>query len=306
MNLEHPNKYPLTFEEGLKILKQSFSKENYLKASKESQIKITLLLMKNSYPLMKYYNAFKLNNMELLNNSLYETGQLMQISNITSPGTDHGYYGMNITPNLLAANMMERIKLLLPEENGLSTGKSAGAQIANLLMAIIYDNLEFKEKALVLSEKELVKKIPEYVKCWIECMRAILLKDCIRFNEQLDLFCKKYIHCKEYGINNFNKGFCIEAHGLYNLAMWAYNGELRNNIAIPQVSNFSKSLAEFQRKNNFSVGKIVNRYPKEMDICNKLLFCNPPKMFLKAYGKEKIIDVERYTKEIIKIILEDE
>ncbi len=45
-------------------------------------------------------------------------------------------------------------------------------------MSIIYKDFEFKEKALALSEKELNKKVPEYIKCWIKCMRAIVLKDC--------------------------------------------------------------------------------------------------------------------------------
>lgn len=306
MNIEQPGKYPLTFDECVNGLKTLFSKENYINAPKEKQIKIALLLMKNSYPLMKYYNAFKSCNMELLNNALFETAQLMQISNITSPGTDHGYYGMNITQNLLAANMMERIKLVLPEENGLSTGIYSGAHIANLLMAIIYDNLKFKERALVLSEKELTKKIPEHVKCWIKCMRAILLKDCEQFNEQLTLFCENYTKSKEYGMNNFNRKFCVEAHGIYNLAMWAYNGELKNNIAIPQVSNFCKDLAEFQEKNNFSMGRIVYIYPDNMDIFNKLLFCEPPKMFLKTDGKERVIDVDRFAQDIMKIILGEE
>ena len=84
---------------------------------------------------------------------------------------------MNITPNLLAANMMDRIKLVLPKENGLGNGSFSGTHIANLLMTVIYKDFEFKEQALELSEKELSKKIPEYVKCWIKCMRAIALKN---------------------------------------------------------------------------------------------------------------------------------
>lgn len=49
----------------------------------------------------------------------YETAHLEQIGNISDTGTDHGFYGMRITPNLMAANMFDRLKLVLPEENGL-------------------------------------------------------------------------------------------------------------------------------------------------------------------------------------------
>lgn len=119
LNRERPDIYLLSFDEHVVGLKHSFSKNNYLNATKEKQIVVTLLWMKNACPLMKYYNAFKTQDMEFLNNALYETAHLMQIGNISNTGTDHGFYGMNITPNLLAANMMERIKLVLPKENGL-------------------------------------------------------------------------------------------------------------------------------------------------------------------------------------------
>ncbi len=85
--------------------------------------------------------------------SLFETAHIMQISNISATGTAHGFYGMNITPNLLAANMMERIRVILPKENGLGSYSFSGTHIANLLMSIIYKDFEFKEKALALSGK---------------------------------------------------------------------------------------------------------------------------------------------------------
>ncbi len=153
LNAERADMYPLSFDKYVDGLKNSFSKPDYLNASKEKQIKVALLWMRDGRPLMKYYNAFKLQDMELLNNSLFETAHIMQISNISATGTDHGFYGMNITPNLLAANMMERVKMILPKENGLGSYSFSGTHIANLLMSIIYKDFEFKEKALALSGK---------------------------------------------------------------------------------------------------------------------------------------------------------
>ena len=159
LNAERPDMYPLSFDEYTERLKNSFLNPNYLSAPKEKQVKVALLWMKDGRSLMKYYNAFKMKDMELLNNALFETAHLMQISNISATGTDHGFYGMSITPNLLAANMMERIKLVLPKENGLGKWSFSGTHIANLLMAILYKDFEFKGQALELSEKELNRNI---------------------------------------------------------------------------------------------------------------------------------------------------
>lgn len=299
LNIERPDMYPLSFDEYTEGLNKSFSNPSYLSAPKERQIKVALLWMGDGRSLMKYYNAFKAKDMVLLNNVLFETAHLMQIGNISSTGTDHGYYGMNITPELLAANMMDRIKLVLPEENGLGDAAFSGTHIANLLMAVIYKDFEFKEMALDLSEKELNKKTPEYVKCWIRCMRAVVLKDCDLFNEQLVAFCKAYAKCKGFGMNGFNRRFCVEAHGLYNLAVWAYEGELKDKIIIPQVPNFCQGLALFQEQNNFSIGEIVHTYPESMEICNKIMHCQPPKIYLKDSGKKKMIDVDRFLQDIV-------
>lgn len=299
LNTDRPDMYPLSFNEYTERLANSFSKPNYQDAPKEKQIKVALLWMRDGGALMKYYNAFKMQDMALLNNALFETAHIMQISNISSPGTDHGIYGMKITPNLLAANMMDRIKLILPEENGLGNYSFSGTHIANLLMAVIYKDFEFREQALELSEKELNKKIPEYIKCWIRCMRAIVLKNCEVFNEQLVAFCQAYTKCKEFGMNGFNRRFCVEAQGLYNLAIWAYEGELKEQIRIPQVANFCQQLTIFQKQNNFSIGESVHTYPETMGIYNKIMCCEPPKMFLRGEGKKRVIDVDRFAQDIV-------
>lgn len=214
LNMDRPDMYPLTFEEYTDGLVSSFSNPKYMDAPIEKQVKLALLFMNQGRPLMKYYNAFKAQDMVLLNNALFETAHLMQISNISATGTDHGFYGMNITPNLLAA------------------------------------------------------------------------------------FCKAYMKCKEFGMNGFSRRFCVEAHGLYNLAIWAYDGELREHIAMPQVSNFCQELTLYQEEIGYSAGRIVHVYPESMDICNRLMYCEPPRMFLTNEGKMRKIDVERFAQDI--------
>lgn len=136
LNAKKTDIYPLSFDEYVDGLQKSFSIETYLNSPEDKKIKTALLWMRDGRPLMKYYRAFKLHDMDFLNNVLFETAQLMQITNISSPEADHGYYGMRITPNLLAANMMERLKLVLPEENGLGRYSFSGTHVANLLVPI--------------------------------------------------------------------------------------------------------------------------------------------------------------------------
>ena len=299
LNEERADIYPLTFDEYVDGLRQSFSKPNFISAPIEKQIKVALRWISEGRPLMKYYNAFKERDMKALNNSLYETAHLKQICNTAGTGSDHGFYGMKITPELLAANMMERVKILLPKENGLGSYNFSGTHIANLLMCIIHKDFEYKEEALDLAEKELEKKIPEYVKRWIKCMRAIVIKDCDMFNEQIIAFCKSYMKCKEFGMNGFNKRFCVEAHGLYNLAIWAYDGELKENINVPDIANFCQELAQYQKDNNYGAGEIMYVYPEKLDVCNRIMNCEPPRMYLKDAGKKKVLDVDRFEQEVV-------
>lgn len=103
-------------------------------------------------------------------------------------------------------------------------------------------------------------------------------------------------------MNGFTKRFCVEAHGLYNLAIWAYNGELRDKIDIPNVANFCEELAIFQKKKKYKHGQIVYKYPENMEICNKIMNCEPPKMYLKGEGKKQVIDVERFVDDVICVV----
>ena len=46
------------------------------------------------------------------------------------------------------------------------------------------------------------------------------------FNVKINEYCKSYKKAREFGFNAFNKRFCIEAHGLYNLARYAVDGAM--------------------------------------------------------------------------------
>lgn len=299
LNADRPDVYKMSFDEVIMRLKKLFSKADFSDAPSEKKIATAINWLHDGDALMKYYNAFKTHDMEMLNGILYETAHLLQMCNISSIGTDHSYYGLRITPNLLAANMMDRVKLLLPEDNGVSTSSYIGVAIANLLMGIIYDSPKLKEDSLKLCEKQLDKKIAKYYRLYIECMIAVLKCDYDEFNNKINLFCKAYTGAREYDMNGFNRRFCIEAHGMYNLAKYAYNGAMKEKIALPAADNFCQDLAVWQEEHDCRHGKIYYNYPEELDFYNRLMKCQPVTMHLIKNGRSRCIDTGRYLKELI-------
>lgn len=291
--------YILSFEEHVSHLMQAFENENFIKAPQNKQIEVAILWLRDGDALMKYYQAFLNRNIEFLNDALYETAHIIHMSNITSPRCDHGFYGMRITPNLLAANMMDRIKYLLPVENGISKETYVGASIANLLMAIMYDITELSKAAKESAQKQLAKKNPLYCQLHIECMLAILDCDYKSFNLKINDYCNAYMKAREFGMNAFNKGFCVEAHGMYNLARFAFDGKMKDEIVMPSAFNFCQDLAELQNEKNNRPGEIVHVYPEKLDFYNRLMVAKPVLMYLRKEGKKRFIDTRRYLEDIM-------
>lgn len=249
--------------------------------------------------LMNYYKAFSDRNIEFLNDVLFENAHLLQMRQISDPGCDHGVFGMRVSTNLLAANLFEDVKKLLPFENGIAKYSPIGTSIANLLMAVLYDNREFTKEAVDFAKKALGKKAAQYDKLHVECMLAIVEKDYEAFNEKLELYCKAFKKNNDFFLIQLGKRFVIEAHGLYNLAKWAYAGEMKEKIVIPVADNFCQELARYQDENNHVPGKIRHVYPEDLDFYNQLMVANPVKMHLVSRGKKLFVDTDRYLAEMI-------
>ena len=293
LNAARPDMYILSYDDQIERLKKRNADERYLKCQEQKKVEISIFLLADDCSLMKYYHAFQNRDMKYLNDVLYETAHLEQIGNISDTGTDHGFYGMRITPNLMAANMFDRLKLVLPEENGLGTYAFVGTNIANLLMGICYENPDMSEEAGKRAYIALQKKNPEYIRYHIECMLAILEKNAEEFNRKINLYCKAFLKAREFGLNDFNKGFCIEAHGMYNLAKWAYNGLMKSDIKMPTEKNFCQDLAEWQEENGKPVGHICHVLPDELEIYNRIKNSKPVQMHLKKVGRKMYLDTER-------------
>ena len=298
LNLQRSDMYPLSIEETFDIRRSEID----LVCSKDTEfvrkVRSLLLMSNDGNPLLKLYLAFKKRDMEYLNDILYENAQMAQITNVASPGTDHTYYSYNIMPELLAANMPDRIERILPEENGLASGSVSGTPIVNTFMGIWYQNADFIEAGLDQAKKKLGQKISGFEKAYLSCFKDIVLKDTVSLETDINELCKAHVKRKDFGMTAFTRGFCIEAHAIYNMLNWVYGGELKDRVKMPDQKNFCQELAIWQKEHNYQHGKVVTEYPSDMDVFNKMLHCNPVKMHLVNEGKERFIDVDKYAVEI--------
>lgn len=296
LNQQRADIYPLSLEETFADKRREM--DLVCSNDKEYKLKAKCLLGMYKDALLKLYLAFKKVDMEYLNDVLYENAQMAEITNVFSPGTDHTYYSYRIMPELLAANMPDRIKLILPEENGLAKGSVSGTAIVNTFMGIWYRNQTFLDEGLAQAEKKLGQKLNGFDKAYLSCFRDIALTDTVSLENDLNELCKAHVKRKDFGMTPFNKGFCIEAHAVYNLIHWVYDGELEGKVQMPDQKNFCQELAIWQKEHNYQHGKVVTKYPDDIDIFNKMLYCEPPKMNLVYKGKDRFIDVDKFVDEV--------
>ena len=89
LNSQRADMYPLSLEDTFIDRRREIT----LVCSKDndfaSKIKLLLRMSDDGNPMMKLYLAFKKRDMEYLNDVLYENAQMAQITNVSSPGTDH-------------------------------------------------------------------------------------------------------------------------------------------------------------------------------------------------------------------------
>ncbi len=298
LNSQREDMYPIFIEDTYGVRRREIDLVCSKDVAFEAKVRSLLMMVKGEDSLLKLYLAFKKRDMEYLNDILYENAQMEEITNVASPGTDHTYYSYNIMPTILAANMPGRIELILPQENGLANNSVSGTAIVNVFMGVWYKNSDFVEAGLAQAEKKLGQKISGFEKAYLSCFKDIALKDTASLEADLDELCKAHMKRKDFGMTAFTKGFCIEAHAIYNMLHWVYEGELQDAVKMPDQKNFCQDLALWQKEHNYQHGKVVTRYPDDLEIFNKMLICNPPRMELVTQGKERYIDVDKYAHDV--------
>jgi hypothetical protein len=270
----------------------------------EKQYEFWLTKLGKNCP-VKIYAALKNNDMELLNNYLFEIAQLREIGNILSSGFDHTYYAYNILPELLISCRFDRIKLILPKEDGMSKYNYCGSVIINLFMAIWYKDEEFLSIAKAMAEKKLNQKLNALEKAYIEFLLALSEKDTKKISYELLEICKGSAKSKDYGESEFTHRFSIIGHAMYNLSLYVYDGELADKIEMPKYDNFLIALAQYQKSNKLKPGKIITVYNEPLNILNKILNCYPPTMTLIKIDNKFYLNTSKYKNEVIQELLKN-
>ena len=307
LHASNPSLYILDHKEGFKTRGEKVLDKRFLERSEEERIRVLInwLGMGSGFYKCKFYNAFKNRDMEMLNNALYETALIEHLDCITDPGYDHSFFAFRVIPQILAADLPDRISKLIPHENGLANnGYSSGPAIINLLMAVWYEDDDIKAQAVEQAQKVLNKKITLLEKGLLDCYLGFANKDPQMINEGLVELCQGGKKNRDAGEDAFTRGFCVEAHGVYNLAHWAYNGEFEKDIVMPDEPNFCQDLAVYQKERDHKHGELYSVYPESLKIYNTMLRTEPPVMHLTPPVRKKSqLDVKRFEKELIEEII---
>ena len=309
LHSSRPDLYIIDYADGFQCRSEKVREQRFQQRSEEDRIRILLtwLGMESGFYKYKFYEAFKQRDMAMLNNALYETALIEHLDCITDPGYDHSFFAFCVIPEILAANLPDRIEKLIPLENGpANNGYNAGPCIVNLLMAFWYQDETIKETAIGQADKFLSKKLTLIEKGFIDSYLGFLKKNPQMINEGLVELCKGAKQNRESTEDAFTRGFCVEAHGVYNLAHWAYDGELEKEIVMPEEFNFCQELAAYQKENGYKHGELYSVYPEYLKIYETILKTEPPVMKLTPPVRKKSnLDVKRFETELIAEIIKN-
>lgn len=102
--------------------------------------------------------ALKERNLDIFNNILYVGAHQFRCV-VLACGYDHSAFAYQTLTTLLCSGDFEKIEQIYPKNLGLSVnGYPANVVITNLVMALYYKDLDFKNASLNQAEKFLIKK----------------------------------------------------------------------------------------------------------------------------------------------------
>ena len=271
----------------------------YLKDKKtpiESKIQSYLSLIKNPY-LLGLYEGFKNENLELLNDALYQYGR-HRLLNINADGYDHSG-GFWYVIDSMACNDIEALESSYPKELVLSSnGYPAFVIASNLLFVLWYGEHEYGEEVIAKAKKILQQKKSIWEKAIVSFLVALYEKNMQEASTQLNQIC---VSSKRNDRDMLYKIFCSEAHGLYNIARNVLPEELFEQLQMPEDESFIKELALWQKEKGYPNGKLFLNYPKELDFMNQILKSSLPNCCLctpYSNDNKKYKDYEQMRKEL--------
>ncbi len=221
------------------------------------------------------YQAFQTGDMATLNDALYQYACEKHLNN-GSDGTDHSSccrHGGALY-HMMAANLWERVPLLMPK--ALGTAKNGMVVTANLFLALWYKDPAVIEQARERAIKALNRKSTLYHRASDSYLLALLDGKIDDASQYLKDVCNGAKRLSKDYTDDFEKAFCIEAHGLYNLAI--HLGV--DGVEMPETTNFSKEFATWQIENGSKHGKLFLEYPAPLELVNTVFAITPPEVRL--------------------------
>lgn len=258
--------------------------QDYDKLMEESpaqRLKRYFHIIDNCY-LLGVYESFKKSDWMLLNNAIYQHGRY-RILDILEDGYDQAGAFWNILDGM-ACNDVELLEKAMPRDLGYAkTAYPAFVIAMNLLYSLWYG--EEKTSALLVekAKKMLGQKKSQWEKAIVAYLLAIHEQDMVEAGRQLNQVClasRRIEQDKSY------KFFCLEAHGLLNIARLVLPEHLFEQIKWPEDEGFLDEFAQWQKENNYPKGQLWMIYPEPLKEMNKILESPIPTCSLKGTGKD--------------------
>lgn len=221
------------------------------------------------------YQAFQTGDMALLNDALYQYACEKHLH-----GTDDSYDHSSCCCHggalyyVMAANLWERIPLLMPKALGMA--RIGMPVTANLFLALWYQEPAVIEQARKWAIEALNRKDTLYHRASDSYLLALLdgrLDDASRHLKEV---CDGVKRLNKSTVDKFEKAFCVEAHGLYNLAV--HLGI--KGVEMPTATNFSEEFAAWQLENGSKPGKLFLEYPAPLELVNTVYSVTLPEVKL--------------------------
>ncbi|MCL2637616.1 MAG: hypothetical protein FWD48_04520 [Oscillospiraceae bacterium] len=251
------------------------------------------------------YEAFSNWDMKLLSNVIYQYARHEGIrSGTMQSGADHaGFIFKAIMA--LAANDTYLIEKVFPKKIGLcNTSKVMAPNAANLIISLYYKNPSWLEKAQDDAKAFLGAKRDLLSKSIVGFLLAISEKDFEKASEDLKNVCVGTRREQSMGWSEFEKCFCVFAHGLYNFAFHVLPESEFKKIEMPDDDGFVKDFALWNIENNFPVGEYY-LVPEEAELFKSIMSIDIPDVTLKEEKKNKFHqDYDDFAKQLTERVQE--
>jgi|GEM_PF-6107598 len=241
-----------------------------------------------------------------IKNVVFQQERLSSVYNATvGGGGDHCSFYFDIM-KAFSVNDFKRMNVLMPLECGISRiGYWVNKMCTNLLMAIYYESPEHIEFCREQCEAAAKRKETLYFKAQLNCLIAIFKQDVQAFNEHLANVLKGLGRVQALGVGPMDRVLNLEAHGLYNLARWKFEGEKKAQLIMPQHRAFWPELVESLGEPDEEIEPYYT-YENELAFFNRLLSDETP-IRVKGTLMRKSVDneaIELYYGQLIEQELE--